>query len=233
MNILTIDTTVNGSFVSVMHANGVFSKTNSHMRGQASFLLSLISNTLQEASIKFTDIDLLAVATGPGSFTGIRVGIAAMQGISLSADIPLIGINNFDIYSHYCNCKYDNCYDIFTIIESYRSEVFCRIKRCNGDTGTPFQADIDEIIRYLKTEQQRSAKKAIICGGASKILEQVANSNIPNMVFDVTEELVTSEVMIDVVLNKVSSGEELSKMAEKNLAVPFYIRPPDVTFSKK
>lgn len=51
---------------------------------------------LENARIALTDIDLYAVATGPGSFTGLRIGIATMQGLAFAAGKPLIGVSGFD-----------------------------------------------------------------------------------------------------------------------------------------
>ena len=55
---------------------------------------------LEGARIALPDIDLYAVATGPGSFTGLRIGIATMQGLAFAAEKPLIGVSGFDALAH-------------------------------------------------------------------------------------------------------------------------------------
>ena len=66
------------------------------MHGQAEALLPLIDDVVREAGLTASGLDIVAVTTGPGSFTGIRVGIAAALGIALAADLPLIGVTSFE-----------------------------------------------------------------------------------------------------------------------------------------
>jgi tRNA threonylcarbamoyladenosine biosynthesis protein TsaB len=66
------------------------------MHGQAEALLPLIDATMREAGLTVAALDLVAVSTGPGSFTGIRVGLAAARGIALAAALPLIGVTSFE-----------------------------------------------------------------------------------------------------------------------------------------
>jgi len=68
-------------------------------RDQGNTLLGHIQSGLKKNNIGYPDLDVLAVVTGPGSFTGIRIGLAAMRGISLAADKPLIGLSSFDMFA--------------------------------------------------------------------------------------------------------------------------------------
>ena len=62
-------------------------------------LLSTVEWLLSEAGLKLKQVDLLAIAHGPGSFTGLRVGVATWKGLSLGADIPLMGVSTLDAMS--------------------------------------------------------------------------------------------------------------------------------------
>lgn len=68
-------------------------------RDQGNILLGHIQSGLKKSGIGFEDLDVLAVVTGPGSFTGIRIGLSAMRGIALAADKPLIGLTSFDMFA--------------------------------------------------------------------------------------------------------------------------------------
>ncbi len=61
-------------------------------RGQAALLPGMAEAVLAEAGIPAADLDLVAVTVGPGSFTGIRAGLALAHGIALAADIPVVGV---------------------------------------------------------------------------------------------------------------------------------------------
>src|SRR6202012_2791976 len=65
-------------------------------RGHAQLLIPLLSDLLEEAGLAFGDIDRFAATTGPGSFTGIRVALAAAHGLSLGTGKPIIGIPVFE-----------------------------------------------------------------------------------------------------------------------------------------
>jgi len=99
MTILAIDT------VSTICAVGIFDSETGLMRasrsgdigrGHAEHLLDQIEAVLVEAGMALTDIGSIAVNVGPGSFTGIRVGVAAARGLALALDRPVYGVSAMD-----------------------------------------------------------------------------------------------------------------------------------------
>jgi tRNA threonylcarbamoyladenosine biosynthesis protein TsaB len=65
-------------------------------RGHAERLMPMFEAALEEGGVGFADLDRIAVTTGPGSFTGVRVGIAAARGLALALDIPAVGVCSLD-----------------------------------------------------------------------------------------------------------------------------------------
>ncbi len=65
-------------------------------RGHAETLLPMIETVLREAALTPAALDLLAVTVGPGSFTGLRIGLAAARGLALARKLPAIGVTSFD-----------------------------------------------------------------------------------------------------------------------------------------
>jgi tRNA threonylcarbamoyladenosine biosynthesis protein TsaB len=65
-------------------------------RGHAERLHPMVEAALAEAKASYADLDRIAVTTGPGSFTGVRVGIAFARGLALALDIPAIGVGSLD-----------------------------------------------------------------------------------------------------------------------------------------
>jgi len=63
--------------------------------GQSERLVPLIETTMAEAALSYRELEAVAVTLGPGSFTGIRVGLATAKGLALAADLPVVGITNF------------------------------------------------------------------------------------------------------------------------------------------
>ncbi len=65
-------------------------------RGHAERLFPLIAECLQAAGLSYPDLSAIAVCTGPGNFTGARIGVAAARGLALSRGIPSVGVDRFD-----------------------------------------------------------------------------------------------------------------------------------------
>ena len=65
-------------------------------RGQAERLLPLIEELLAEANLGWGDVGLIAVGTGPGNFTGSRIGVAAARGLALGRGLPAVGVSLFE-----------------------------------------------------------------------------------------------------------------------------------------
>lgn len=98
-NLLAISTTA-GCIVAVRANGKTVIRTNPERHGLAEYLVPLIKNALAEAGIGFADLHRIGAVTGPGSFTGLRVGLATAQGLQLALDCELVGITAFDLYRH-------------------------------------------------------------------------------------------------------------------------------------
>jgi tRNA threonylcarbamoyladenosine biosynthesis protein TsaB len=68
-------------------------------RGHAEALMPLIARVIKQSGIAFTGLDRIAVTTGPGSFTGLRVGLSAARGIALAANKPVVGVTTLTAYA--------------------------------------------------------------------------------------------------------------------------------------
>ena len=69
------------------------------VRGHAEALMPLIARVMKASGLAFADLDRIVVTTGPGSFTGLRVGISAARGIGLATEIPVVGVSTLSAYA--------------------------------------------------------------------------------------------------------------------------------------
>ena len=108
-------------------------------KGQAEYLFEVIEDTLEQAKVKKSLIDLIVVGTGPGNFTGIRIGLAAAKGLALSLKVPLAGVNSFQ-----ASLYGQNEYEVAAIQAPQNSYYLGTI---NGDfkTGPTKNADTREL----------------------------------------------------------------------------------------
>ena len=102
MLILAIDTALDACAAGVLDtdASKMMAQESQPMkRGHAEALMPLIARVMKESGIPFASLDRIAVTAGPGSFTGLRVGLSAARGIGLAANKPVVGLTTLTAYA--------------------------------------------------------------------------------------------------------------------------------------
>lgn len=98
MNNLAIDVSVSGCSVAIINKqqNLSISRFIDTDRGQAEMLIPMIDEIIKESNLKMSDIEMITVTRGPGSFTGVRIGLATARSLGLALNIPVLGISTLD-----------------------------------------------------------------------------------------------------------------------------------------
>jgi len=102
MRVLAIDTALEACAAAVLdtaHAATSAHETEPMLRGHAEALMPLVARAMERADLSFADLDRVAVTVGPGSFTGLRVGIAAARGIGLATGKPVVGLTTLAAFA--------------------------------------------------------------------------------------------------------------------------------------
>jgi len=102
MLILAIDTALDACAAGVLDTDAgklIAQQSEAMKRGHAEALMPLIARVIKQAGIGFAALDRIAVTTGPGSFTGLRVGLSAARGIALAANKPAVGVTTLTAYA--------------------------------------------------------------------------------------------------------------------------------------
>src|ERR1700752_5390044 len=102
MLILAIDTALDACAAAVLDTGRgrlIAQASQAMKRGHAEALMPLIADVMKEAGLPFATLDRIAVTTGPGSFTGLRVGLSAARGIALAANKPVVGVTTLTAYA--------------------------------------------------------------------------------------------------------------------------------------
>jgi tRNA threonylcarbamoyladenosine biosynthesis protein TsaB len=108
------------------------------LRGQAEALLPMVDAAMREAAMPVAGLDLVAVTIGPGSFTGIRVGLAAAHGIVLAVGLPLVGITGFEAIAACVERGRGNDGRLLlAALESRRSELYVQLFGPDQAIGEP------------------------------------------------------------------------------------------------
>jgi len=97
MIVLAIDTSLDACSVAILRDGVVLASCSEPMqRGQAERLAPMVQEIAQGAGIAFADLDRIAVTTGPGSFTGVRVGLSFARALALAVGKPCIGVSTLE-----------------------------------------------------------------------------------------------------------------------------------------
>lgn len=102
MLILAIDTALDACAAAVLDTDTsqlIAQESQPMKRGHAEALMPLIARVMKASGVAFTSLDRIAVTTGPGSFTGLRVGLSAARGIGLAANKPVLGLTTLTAFA--------------------------------------------------------------------------------------------------------------------------------------
>src|SRR5262245_54127993 len=226
--ILAIDTSSSEARLAVSISESVIAALtvkSDHPHSQA--LFSQISTLLQLADIKIEEIGAFAAATGPGSFTGLRVGLAAVKGLADSLNRPCLGVDSLDL--HALASGIDGAQ--LVVIGAGRGEVYCGLRDLSsGDIcGGPIADQVGAPSEVLRVMMQylRQAPLIITMDGRCadsptlvKLLQMdLASASVPQPIF-LKSFLNTSAVLAQRAVRLIEENR-LSQVA------PHYIRQSD------
>jgi len=167
MLILAIDTALDACAAGVLDsvAGRLIAQESQPMkRGHAEALMPLIARVIEQSGIAFAALDRIAVTTGPGSFTGLRVGLSAARGIALAANKPVVGLTTLTAYA--APLVSENCeHPIISAIDARHDHVYLQAVSGNGSSLIrPRLASIEEALGAARFGAPH------LVGNAAKIL---------------------------------------------------------------
>jgi|SRR6185437_1170831 len=165
MRILAIDTALAACSSAVLDTDqAVISarESLSMARGHAEALMPLVARVLDMAKLDFFEIDRIAVTTGPGSFTGLRVGISAARGLALAAGKPAVGLSTLAAYAAPYIAA-DDTLPVVAAIDARHDHVYLQVFGPGGRTLVP-----------PRLSSLRDALR-VSTGGAPRIVGTAAN----------------------------------------------------------
>ncbi len=167
MRVLAIDTALEACAAAVLDTNAgalLARESLTMLRGHAEALMPLVSRVMERARLNFADLDRIAVTTGPGSFTGLRVGIAAARGLALAAGKPAVGLTTLAAYAAPFVAA-DDTLPVVAAIDARHDQVYLQVFGPGGRTlVAPRLAPLREALRAAAGGAPRLA------GNAAEIL---------------------------------------------------------------
>ena len=215
MRVLAIDTGLEACSVAVLdtaHAEARVQESLPMQRGHAEALMPLIERMLNRAELDVSALDRIAVTTGPGSFTGLRVGIAAARGIALASGKPAIGLSTLAAFAAPFIAA-DDTLPVVVAIDARHDHVYLQVFGPGGRTVVaPRVAPLREALRVSTAGAPR-----IIGTAANKLAAAWPSSERPPSAVEQR-----GAPRIDWVARLGAAATDTS-MPPK----PLYLRPPD------
>lgn len=219
MKILAFDTAGNGCSVCLWDDGQVLAKeTMSMAHGQAERLIPMIDSVQQRAGVAWDALDRLAVTVGPGSFTGLRVGLATAQGLTLAVGVPVIGITTLEAYA--ARAAADGVQGpLLVVVDARRDDLYLQAFIPSEDglqaVAPPTAAPVCEVAGLLHG------------WGLTAV---TAIGDAADLVADVTG--VQACVQQGMVCAATVAALAAGRTAQDAPAIPLYIRPPDAALPK-
>jgi tRNA threonylcarbamoyladenosine biosynthesis protein TsaB len=215
MRVLALDTALDACAAAVLDTERrdlVASETRPMTRGHAEALMPMVARVMDAARLEFAEIDRVAVTIGPGSFTGVRVGIAAARGIALAAGKPAIGLTTLAAFTA-PHVAAGFAGTVVSVIDARHGQVYMQVFGPGGRAViAPRLAAVREAV-----EAARTRAPALLTGSAADLVaaEWPADDPPPQV-------LAASAPEIGWVARLGAAAQ-----ADRALPKPLYLRPPD------
>ncbi|MBI5857895.1 MAG: tRNA (adenosine(37)-N6)-threonylcarbamoyltransferase complex dimerization subunit type 1 TsaB [Sphingobacteriales bacterium] len=172
-HILNIDTALERGSVCIAHEGKIFGlSVTENQKDHASWLHSAINELLQKNNLQAADISAVAVSIGPGSYTGLRVGLSAAKGFCYALNIPLITVNTLQLLA--AGVKEEAKELIVPAIDARRMEIFTAVYDANLKEKTPPHS---MIIDENSFEELFKSHSVLFCGNGIRKLKNIIKNN--------------------------------------------------------
>lgn len=223
MKILALDAATEACSAALKIGDDVISRFEVAPQQHSQKLLPFVDELLSEAGIKLNDLDGLCFGQGPGSFTGVRIGVAITQGLAFGADLPVVGVSSLATMAQQAIMQ-QNANDVITAIDARMSEVY--LAHYQNENGLAKLLGKEQVVKPEQIEKHT----AQLNDGYGAGTGWQTYCEILNEKFDVHTSCIhlpNAEFMLPLAIAKFNAGE--GQDAEH--AQPNYVRD-EVTWQK-
>ena len=244
MNVLGIDTSTKKANVCISKENNIISKSIDNEITHSEKLLPLIDKTLKEAAISMQDINYLACSIGPGSFTGIRIGIATVKAFAKVLNVPIFAVSSLDVNA-YTDTKNEADY-VISIMDSKNSRIYYSVYKVNYKGKlkvlepilNPSNDDIDIAFTNIKS---CFSKKNISSISSLKIIGDCADTYKEQFVdnldylcnnISIYNNYISGETLVTIAKNYITTGYDNTYKKDYLTLDALYVRPSQAERAK-
>ena len=221
MKILAVDTSATAASVAVAEENkliGEFSINTALTHSQT--LMPMVDELLNNTGLSVNDIDAVAVNAGPGSFTGVRIGVAAVKGIAFPKNLPCVSVSTLESMAY--NMLGNDCI-VCSVMDARCSQVYNALFRVKGCTVTRMTDDRALSLIDLKNELQNINEKVVLVGDGAVLCSKFLGEELENIILaPFNNRIQTASSVAYAAFEKINNGETV----KADELMPVYLRLP-------
>ncbi len=228
MFVLGIETSTKTGSVAVVSEKGVVAQYSLNIEvTHSERLMSTIDRVLKDSGTAIGEIDAFAVAIGPGSFTGLRIGLATVKGLALATGKPIAAISTLETLAR--NLPFA-AYPVCPLLDARKHEVYCGLYRF--EDAAPVQV-MPESVLPLKELAARIPGKTLFTGEASVLYRTELEQHLGDRALfaPLSAVLPSAATLAEAGLSLIKNGRQ----TDPDTLTPLYIRRPEaeVAWEKK
>lgn len=222
MKALSIDCAVSRLMISAKNDDKIFTSIYDIGMKQSESIVPAIDYALEKVLLSPSELDYTAITLGPGSFTGLRLGISAVKAIELAYNVPVYGISTLTMHAY---CFKDFELPVLAAIDANKNKYYANLSDKNKTILEDGDWDTDIIIKNVK-----KIKKLIVCGpDANKLKDIIIAQNKKIKILTPKTNIVTAEALFSIAEDMISKNQP----GIKDFDGPLYLRASEAEIVKK
>ena len=174
MKIMALETSAKAVSVAVVEDGAVLAAAYQNIRLTHSVtLMPLMDGMLHNAGLTAADMDLIAVAAGPGSFTGLRIGVSAAKGLAWALGLPCCGVSTLEAMAENARMFEGT---VICAMDARRQQIYNAVFDCRGGVLTRRCEDCAVALETLADELKNDTQPKIVVGDGAKLCDIYLNA---------------------------------------------------------
>jgi tRNA threonylcarbamoyladenosine biosynthesis protein TsaB len=177
LTILALETSAKAASCAVMKDGRLFCESFSDAGLQHSqTLMPMLKAMLESSAVALGDIESFAVSAGPGSFTGVRIGVAAVKGLALAKDAPCAGISSLEALAY--NARMHKGLAL-PVMDARRNEFYAALFRCGGEKPERLTEDMAIGAEKLMEKLKAYGGPIMLLGDGAELCLELLGDGLP------------------------------------------------------
>lgn len=222
-SILSIETATSACSVA-LHIDGklIFDLNKLQEKSHSEYMMQMAQDVLKASKIEPDELSAVAISGGPGSYTGLRIGVSSAKGLCFALNIPLIAVNTLEVMINQTSGKHDIDY-LCPMLDARRMEVYYLLADKSSKIIIPTEP---KIIDEQAFEEILNTSKILFFGSGAEKCKQVINS--PNAQF--LDDIRPMAESVGYLASKKFQDQDFEDIISYE---PMYLKPVNITKPRK